>query len=77
MTGEHAWWGKHGRGGCAWQGGMHVRGGHAWHTHTPHQQILQDTVNERVVCILLECIHVHNFFFGFRLCIFLIDLKEK
>ena len=37
-------------GGCVWQGGVHAM-------HTP-QQILQDTVNERAVCILLECILV-------------------
>ena len=48
--------GMHG-GGCAWrghvwQGGMHGRaGGRVW-------QILRDTVNERAVCILLECILV-------------------
>ena len=60
----HAWWGRawqgaciaggmHGRGG-AWQGGIHGRGGvHA--KHAP-QQILRDTVNERAVRILLECI---------------------
>ena len=45
----------HGRGGMrgsggghAWQGGVHAM-------HTP-QQILRDTVNERPVRILLECI---------------------
>ena len=38
-----AWW------GCAWWG-MHG-------THAP-QQILHDTVNERAVRILLECILV-------------------
>ena len=37
-------------GGHVWQGGMHGRGMHA------PQQILQDTVNERAVRILLECI---------------------
>ena len=36
--------------GCVWQGGM-------CGMHTPHQ-ILRDTVNERAVCILLECILV-------------------
>ena len=35
-------------GGRAWQGAC-VAGGHAW-------QILRDTVNERAVRILLECI---------------------
>ena len=47
----HAW-----QGGSAWQGGMCGRGGmhdrgHVW-------QILRDTVNERAVRILLECILV-------------------
>ena len=42
--------GVHGGGGHAWQGGIHA-------THTP-QQILRDTVNERAVRILLECILV-------------------
>ena len=45
MAGGHAW-----QGGHVWQGGMHD-GGHAW-------QILRDTVNERAVRILLECILV-------------------
>ena len=66
MAGGMHDWGVHGR-GHAWQGacmagGMHGRGmcdrGHAWQgTHAP-QQILRDTVNERVVRILLECILV-------------------
>ena len=45
--------GMHGRdGGHAWQGwGACVAGGRAW-------QILRDTVNERAVRILLECILV-------------------
>ena len=42
--------GMHGR-GCAWQG-VCVAGGRAW-------QILRDTVNERAVRILLECILVN------------------
>ena len=42
----HAWW----WGSCNGRGGMHA-------THTP-QQILRDTVNERAVRILLECILV-------------------
>ena len=63
-------------GGCAWQGGMHGRGacvagracmaggacmgeGHVW-------EILRDTVNERAVRILLECILVLFFFFWFQ-----------
>ena len=56
-------------GGHAWQRGMHGRWacmaeGHAWWgvcvtggTYIP-QQILRDTVNERAVGILLECILV-------------------
>ena len=57
--------GMHGRerGACmgwghAWQGGVHG-------THAP-RQILRDTVNERVVHILLECILVFSSF-PFRL----------
>ena len=56
--------GMHGKGGHAWQGGACVAGGgvcgggRAW-------QILWDTVNERAVRILLECIlvtfHFNNF----------------
>ena len=56
--------GLHG-GGCAWQGacvaggvhgGGHVWwGGHVWHA-CPPPKILRDTVNERAVHILLECI---------------------
>ena len=42
VAGGHAWWG-----GCMAGGG----GGRAW-------QILRDTVNERTVRILLECILV-------------------
>ena len=56
MAGGHAWW------GCAWQGGCVVvgacmAGGHAW-------QILRDTVNERAVRILLECILVFHAVFS-------------
>ena len=43
------------QGGCAWQGGMCGRG---CITDMAPWQILQDTVNERVVCILLEYILV-------------------
>ena len=59
MAGGHTWQGgMHGRGACmagghAWQGGMHGRGSCA------PQQILRDTVNEREVSILLECILVY------------------
>ena len=63
--GGHVWQGcMHGRGVCM-AGGMHgsgacVTGGCAW-------QILQNTVNEQVVHILLECILVeHNFSFNFQ-----------
>ena len=58
-------------GGHAWQGGMHSRGvcmargmysrGHVWQggMHLPPPtQILRNTVNERAVRILLECILV-------------------
>ena len=65
MVGVCAWWGGHvwqgvggmcGRGGMhggrhAWWGGACMAGGRAW-------QILRDTVNERAVRILLECILV-------------------
>ena len=67
--GEHAWQGgMHGRGSCmagghAWQGGMCSRGAcmvGACETGGAciPQQILWDTVNERAVRILLECILV-------------------
>ena len=50
----HAWWGgMHGEGAC-------VAGGHAL-------QILRDTVNERAVRILLECILVNIVFRSFSL----------
>ena len=60
--------GMHGRGGMCGKGGVCGRGWHAWQgghvwqwvaymQHTP-QQILRDTVNERAVRILLECILV-------------------
>ena len=45
----HVW-----QGGRAWQGGVHGGGGSTW-------QILRDTVNERMVRILLECILVFDF----------------
>ena len=50
--GVHAWQGEGVcmAGGHVWWGGMHGRG-RAW-------QILRDTVNERAVRILLECILV-------------------
>ena len=57
--GWHAWHGGHG--GHAWQegcvaGGMHGRGA------CVPQQILWDTVNERMVRIILECILVLHIF---------------
>ena len=62
IAGGHVWQGACMAGGHAWQGGMHGRGacmaggvhggGCAW-------QILRDTVNERAVRILLECILVN------------------
>ena len=48
----HVWQGGHACWGCAWQGVCMAGGGHAW-------QILQDTVNEQAVHILLECILVY------------------
>ena len=65
MVGGHAWWGVYVAGGCGGgacmagrmcgrgvcMGGVHGRGC-AW-------QILRDTVNERVVGILLKCILVY------------------
>ena len=64
-----------GRGACV-AGGMHCRRGawmargYAWHAHPSSPwQILRDTVNERAVRILLECIlviRVYDFsFFSF------------
>ena len=50
VAGGHVWQGACMVWQCAGQGGMHGRG-HAW-------QILRDTVNERAVCIPLECILV-------------------
>ena len=43
--------------GCVWQGDMHGGGGCAWQGGRAWQ-ILRDTVNERTVLILLECILV-------------------
>ena len=43
--------GREGRGACMAGKGVYMAGGHAW-------QILRDTVNERAVRILLECILV-------------------
>ena len=61
MAGGHVWWGACVVGGCmhggghAWQGAcvVGVGWGCAW-------QIPRDTVNERAVRILLECIFVCN-----------------
>ena len=47
--GGHAWQGVCMPGGMCGRGVMHGGGGHVW-------QILRDTVNERAVRILLECI---------------------
>ena len=44
-------------GGHVWLGGVHGCGGHAWLPGGVHM-IQQDTVNERAVRILLECILV-------------------
>ena len=63
----HAWWGGHGR-GHVWQGGMHgggacvAQGREWWGVCKPPPPAdtmrYSDTVNERAVCILLECILV-------------------
>ena len=53
----HEWQGACMAGGYAWQGAC-VTGGMHGRAHMPPQQILRDTVNERVVRILLECILV-------------------
>ena len=59
MAGGHVG-GEHGR-GCAWQGGVHGNGAYM----PPPGQILRlwHMVNERAVCILLECILVWPIFF--------------
>ena len=45
------------QGGACMTGGTCVEGGHAWQGEGEHAwQILRDTVNERAVRILLECI---------------------
>ena len=46
---------------CVVVGGMHGCGGHAWLPGGLHR-IRQDTVNERAVRILLECILVRSTF---------------
>ena len=46
------------RGACV-AGEACVAGGRAWHA-APPRQILRDTVNERAVRVLLECILVQN-----------------
>ena len=61
-------------GGHVWQGGVHgrgacVAGGHVWHA-CPPWQILRDTVNERAVYILLECILVLCSFGTYHVFIF-------
>ena len=72
MRGRGVHGGGHGRGKCVtggvWQGGMHG-GGHVWWGHAcmaggacMPQQILQDTVSERTVRILLECFLVASSF---------------
>ena len=59
-VGVCVWWGH------AWQGGM-CGGGHVWQGGVhgmppPPRQILRDTVNERAVRILLECILILKLF---------------
>ena len=76
VAGGHAWqWacvagGACMVGGCAWQGGMHG-GGHAWQgwqgvhgrgAYVADTTRYGDTVNERAVRILLECILVFQCF---------------
>ena len=66
QKGAYVAWGHAWQGGCAWQGGMHgrrvcVAGGCAWQGGRAWQ-ILRDTVNERAVRILLECILVITMF---------------
>ena len=64
VAGEHAWqgacmargWVWWGDGRCAWQGACMA--GVCMAHRPPPQQILRDTVNERAVRILLECILV-------------------
>ena len=46
-----------------WQEGVCTAEAHAWQCGMVPQQILQDSVNERVVHILLECILVLKDFF--------------
>ena len=62
--GGHAWLLLGGMHGCSW-GGMHgcSQGGHAWLLpggHAWDTTRYTDTVNERAVRILLECILVKN-----------------
>ena len=47
-------------GACVVAGDMHGSGGHAWWWGGGMCGIQRDTVNERAVRILLECILVHN-----------------
>ena len=55
----YAWQGGVCRRGRAWQAGCAWRGGHAWHAHPLADTTRYgDTVNERAVRILLECILV-------------------
>ena len=62
LLGGHAWF----FGGHAWflVGGMHgfFGGRHAWFFLGGMRRIRRDTVNERAVRILLECILVHYIF---------------
>ena len=55
--------GVEGGGTCVWRGACVAGVGHAW-------QILRDTVNERAVRILLECILV-NVYHSLLSCIFM------
>ena len=62
MAGGCVSWGACVAGGHAWQGACMMMVGYVWqgglHAMYNPWQILQDTVNERAVCIILECIFV-------------------
>ena len=55
--GVHGKWGMHGKEVCMTKGGMHGKGGYVWQRGCVHG-IRWDTINERAVRILLECILV-------------------
>ena len=65
------------RGGGCIQGGVCIqRGLHpgGWADHSPEiHGLLQDTVNKRTICILLECFLVHSFWLK---CLYLYVLTQ-